>query len=64
MSEGSMRRHDWILDMLSDLKDYAQANGLVDLALSVEGTLAVARRETAFAEAATDQKSARHVRTH
>jgi hypothetical protein len=42
-----MRRHDWIFDMLTDLRDYASANGLPDLASSVGMTLAVARRETA-----------------
>lgn len=45
-----MRRHDWIFDVLSDLKDYALANGLPDLASSVEVTLSVARRETAGPE--------------
>jgi hypothetical protein len=47
LPEGSMRRHDWIFDMLTDLRDYANANGLPDLASSVGMTLAVARRETA-----------------
>jgi hypothetical protein len=42
-----MRRHDWIFDVLSDLQDYAKANGLAELAASVAATLAVARRETA-----------------
>ena len=42
-----MRRHDWIIDMLSDLRDYAAANGLPDLAGSVETALAIARREAA-----------------
>ena len=42
-----MRRHDWIFDMLSDLQDYATANGLSDLAASVEATMLVARREAA-----------------
>ena len=49
-----MRRHDWIFDMLSDLQDYALVNGLYDLALSVEVTLAVARRETAGMEGLAD----------
>jgi hypothetical protein len=47
LPEGSMRRHDWIFDMLSDLQDYALANDLAELAASVGSTLAVARRETA-----------------
>jgi hypothetical protein len=46
MPEGSMR-HDWIYDVLSDLRDYAVANGLPELATSVELALVAARRETA-----------------
>jgi hypothetical protein len=47
LPEGSMRRHDWIFDMLSDLQDYARANDLPELAASVGSTLAVARLEMA-----------------
>ncbi len=59
-----MRRHDWIFDMLSDLQDYALANGLPDLASSVEVTLAVARRETAGDERPANHRPARRERTH
>ena len=59
-----MRRNDWIFDVLSDLQDYATANGLPDLAASVEMTLAVARREAAGAEGLPDQRPARRERTH
>ncbi len=52
-----MRRHDWIFDVLSDLQDYATANGLPDLAASVAVSLAVARRETAGVEGLTDLSS-------
>jgi hypothetical protein len=57
-----MRRHDWIIDMLTDLRDYATSNGLTDLASSVEGTLAVARREAARVDGQTDPRPARSVR--
>lgn len=59
-----MRRHDWILDMLSDLQDYALANDLPDLAASVEGTLAIARRETAGGDGMADPLVFRCERTH
>lgn len=42
--EGFMR-HDWILDVLSDLHTYALANDLPDLASKVQETLMLARRE-------------------
>jgi hypothetical protein len=53
MPEGSMQRHDWIFDMLSDLLDYALANGLPDLAASVTSALAVARREVSGGDGST-----------
>ena len=52
-----MRRHDWIFDVLSDLQDYATANGLPDLAASVAVSVAVARRETAGGDGLTDRSS-------
>lgn len=64
MSEGSMRRHDWIFDVLTDLLDYAKANGLTDLASSVEITLAVARREAEAANGPAGQQRACRARTH
>lgn len=38
-------RHDWIFDILSDLHDYASRNDLPELALKVQETLVIARRE-------------------
>jgi hypothetical protein len=64
MPEGSMRRHDWIFDMLSDLRDYASANGLPELAASIELTLDVARREAAGNDGLADRQSDRRERTH
>ena len=52
-----MRRHDWIFDVLSDLQDYATANGLPDFAASVAVSLAVARRETGGVEGVADLTS-------
>lgn len=37
--------HDWILDVLIDLRSYAQANGLTALARKAEETLLVAEAE-------------------
>jgi predicted transcriptional regulator len=57
-----MRRHDWILDMLSDLRDYATANDLSELASSVEVTLAIARRETARVDGQANPQPDRRAR--
>jgi hypothetical protein len=38
-------RHDWILDVLADLRTYALTNGLPDLAERVDQTLRAARAE-------------------
>lgn len=40
-------RHDWIFDVLKDLKSYAQANGLPALAAKADEALQVARAEIA-----------------
>lgn len=40
-------RHDWIFDVLSDLRLYAQSNGLPALALKAEEALRIARAEVA-----------------
>lgn len=40
-------RHDWIFDVLHDLKAYAQANGLEALALKADEALRIARAEIA-----------------
>lgn len=47
--EGKIR-HDWIFDVLSDLKAYALANGLPVIAAKADEALAVARAEVARAE--------------
>jgi len=38
-------RHDWIFDVLADLRSYAVKNGLPDLARQVEIAMRVAREE-------------------
>lgn len=43
-------RHDWIFDVLTDLRSYALQNGLLDLAHQVDITLSTARRDVAAAE--------------
>lgn len=40
-------RHDWILEVLTDLGTYAQKNALTALAAQVEETMRVAREEIA-----------------
>lgn len=45
-------RHDWILDVLSDLHAYANRNELQGLAEKVEAALIEARREISGAEEA------------
>lgn len=40
-------RHDWIFDVLADLRAYAVKNGLPQLAAQVEVALRVAREEIA-----------------
>lgn len=42
-------RHDWIFDVLADLHDYADRNGLAGLKAKVQETLVVARSEVAAA---------------
>ncbi len=39
--------HDWILDVLTDLKTYAQMNGLPALAVQLDDTALVAEAEIA-----------------
>ena len=39
--------HDWIFDVLRDLKDYALANGFIELAAQAEEALRVAAAELA-----------------
>jgi hypothetical protein len=40
-------RHEWVFEVLTDLADYAERNGLPRLACKAEETLAVARDEIA-----------------
>jgi hypothetical protein len=42
-------RHDWVFEVLTDLAEYAERNGLPRLARKVAETLAVARDEIAAA---------------
>ena len=39
--------HDWVLDVLTDLKTFARANGLPTLAAQLEDTAFVAQAEIA-----------------
>ncbi|MEM9250660.1 MAG: hypothetical protein AAGB05_18470 [Pseudomonadota bacterium] len=43
--------HDWVLDVLSDLSDYARKNGLPGLAEHLDDTRHVANAEIARADA-------------
>lgn len=43
-------RHDWIYDVLRDLRDYAQRNGLSALAEQADIALRVAQSEIAASE--------------
>ena len=47
-------RHDWIFDVLTDLRSYALQNELRDLAEQVEIALRTARRDVAAADRAED----------
>ena len=54
-------RHDWIFDVLTDLKAYCVANGLVALAVKADEAFVVAQAEVArldAAEAATQATQA------
>ena len=42
---GDCMGHDWILDVLTDLRTYSHANGLLALAAKVEEALRIARLE-------------------
>ncbi len=47
-------RHDWIFDVLTDLKAYAVANRMTALAAKADEALAVAREEVARVAGASD----------
>ncbi len=51
-------RHDWIFDVLTDLRSYALQNGLRDLAEQVEIALRTARRDVAAAHRAEAEDEA------
>ncbi|MGP3698245.1 hypothetical protein [Rhodobacter sp. NSM] len=38
-------KHDWILDVLTDLRTYAERNALVSLAAALDETIRLARAE-------------------
>ncbi len=40
-------RHDWIFDVLADLRKYADKNDLPEIAAETDRMMAVARRELA-----------------
>ena len=48
--------HDWVFDVLADLKSYATANGLFELAAKADEALAVAAAEIAERQARPDGK--------
>ncbi|MFZ5964005.1 hypothetical protein ACOXXX_13730 [Thalassococcus sp. BH17M4-6] len=39
--------HDWIIDVLTDLREFAHANKLPELAAELDATSRIARREIA-----------------
>lgn len=45
-------RHDWVFDVLQDLKSYAQANGFPALAAKADEALRIARAEMIAVSAA------------
>lgn len=46
--------HEWVIEVLSDLKSYADRHGLVALAAKADETLAIARVEIDAADAQAD----------
>jgi hypothetical protein len=51
---GGALRHDWIFDVLTDLRLYAQKNGLPDTAEGAEALLRLVRAEMAARSAEDD----------
>ncbi|AZB54211.1 MULTISPECIES: hypothetical protein [Cereibacter] len=47
--------HDWILDVLSDLRAYAERNALSELAAGLDETLRLARAELGAAPPGPEQ---------
>ena len=50
-------QHDWILDVLTDLRSYAQKNALVALAAKVDDALLTARAELSDLSEAVEGRS-------
>jgi|GEM_PF-2231805 len=44
-------QHQWIIDMLQDMRTYAEANDLPQIAAGVQGLLPLAREEIAARQA-------------
>ena len=57
----SNMKNDWILDVLADLRNFAQENGLPTLAASLEDTSLIAVAELSSAEAGVQAAPARDV---
>ncbi len=53
-------RHDWIFDVLTDLRSYALRNGLPALAAKADDALAVARAEIAQADQGSKEETDVH----
>lgn len=53
---GGLMGHDWVFDVLADLKSYATANGLFELAAKADEALEVAAAEIAERQARPDGK--------
>jgi hypothetical protein len=57
-------RHDWIFEVLSDLHEYANKNGLPAVAASAAEALQVARSEVAALTGEMPQERERRDRRH
>ncbi|PRX37514.1 hypothetical protein SAMN05216257_101537 [Meinhardsimonia xiamenensis] len=55
--------HDWILDVLADLKTYARQNGLSALASQLDETILVAAAEAATSQNGTPLAAMGHAAT-
>ena len=56
--------HDWVFDVLRDLKDYAVANGLNGLAIKVDEALVIAGDEIGVMQACVAGDPPEGVRSH
>ncbi len=55
--------HDWILDVIADLKTYAKTNGLSVLADELEDAMLIAAAEIASVEGKAPNAAMRHAGT-